>query len=79
MSDGSLSVVLQGSSSDLRSSIEKDKPVEFSEPAWNQASARVQPPDALEDVYDVGSDAWRTVIAACVLAFYESERDCMGN
>lgn len=74
MSDGSLSVVLQGSSSDLRSSIERDKPVTF-EPVWNQAPAQVQPPDALEDVYDVGSDAWRTVIATCVLSllvFYES-------
>jgi len=65
MSEGTLSVELQGSSSDVRSSVDKEKAVFTAQP-WIQCTDRAHHPQQLEDTYDTGKDAWMTVVATYV-------------
>jgi hypothetical protein len=60
MSEASRSLTLQNSSSELRSSVEKEKNAVPPE-AWSHLPP--QPYQDSDDDYDVGWDAWMTVTA----------------
>jgi len=62
MSEASGSLTLQNSSSQLRSSIEREKNVVPPE-QWSLPPPEPCPLTGQDDDYDVGWDAWMTVIA----------------